>query len=60
MDQKNSLEGLEATFNVENKHALTAVPFNRYKTLREQIADHLKKEFDVSDHSSCISHFSFP
>jgi len=58
MDKKNSLEGLDATFNVE-KPVLMAVPLNRYKTLREQINDHLKKEFDVSDHSSCRSHFSF-
>lgn len=49
MDQKNSLEGPEATCNLKKQALmLMVVPLNRYKTLREQIDDHLKKEFDVS------------
>ncbi|RHN45971.1 hypothetical protein MtrunA17_Chr7g0237181 [Medicago truncatula] len=48
MDQKNSLEGPEATCNLKKQALmLMVVPLNRYKTLREQIDDHLKKEFDM-------------
>jgi len=59
MNNECSLEGVEATLNVE-KQAYMAVPLNRYKTLPEQTEDYLKKEFDVSDHSNCGSRFSFP
>jgi hypothetical protein len=54
-DYKEIIERLGATLNVD-KQARVVVPV-RYKTLRELIEDYLKKEYDVSDHSNCRSHF---
>jgi len=56
MDYKEIIERLGVTLNVD-KQTWVVVPAS-YKTLRELIEDYLEKEYDVSDHSNCSSHFS--